>query len=204
MKYGVKVWKLPKIRGIISRILEVTTIALYTICGSTCLGSPYCGKLPFRELVGTYQDSGKENEITNSRLRVFSVVCNAGFALHWIFFIQLDRKPCKLYYKKKISKTRFWQNCSVAKMLRFAVLSAVPCAMMSKMHVLKNAHGARNTAWDSDFVSCHHENEKKRGKSRLRTLPLLQISPLLKYCVLQYLLNSPVTGQSEYRVVKYT
>ena len=52
MKYGVKVWKLPKIRGIISRILEVTTIALYTIFGSTFLFSPYCGKLPFRELFG--------------------------------------------------------------------------------------------------------------------------------------------------------
>ena len=40
--------------------------------------------------------------------------------------------------KNQISKARFWQNCSVAKMLRFAVLSAsLPCAMMSKMHVLK-------------------------------------------------------------------
>ena len=65
MKYGVKVWKLPKIRGIISRILEVATIALYTIFGSTFLDSPYCGKLPFRELFGIYQDSGKENETTN-------------------------------------------------------------------------------------------------------------------------------------------
>ena len=163
MKYGVKVWKLPKIRGIISRILEITIIALYTIFGSTFLGSPYCGKLPFRELFGIYQDSGKENESTNSRLRVFSVVCNAGSALHSIFFMQFDRKPCKLCYKNQISKTRFWQNCSVAKMLRFAVLSAsLPCAMMSKMHVLKNAHGARNTAWDSDLMSCHHENAKKR------------------------------------------
>ena len=53
MKCGVKVWKLAKIRGIISRILEVTTIALYyTIFGSTFLGSPYCGELPFRELFG--------------------------------------------------------------------------------------------------------------------------------------------------------
>ena len=73
MKYGVKVWKLLKIRGSISRILEVTTIAVYTIFGSTFFGSPNCGKLPFRELFGIYQDSGKENETTNSRLRVFSV-----------------------------------------------------------------------------------------------------------------------------------
>ena len=189
MKYGVKVWKLPKIRGIISRILEVMTIALYTIFGSTFLGSPYCGKLPFRE------------PIRDSRLKVFSVACNecnAGSALHWIFFMQFDRKPRKLYYKKRISKTRFWQNCSVARMLRFAVHSAsLPCVMMSTMHALKNARGARNTAWDSDFVSCHHDKAKKRGNSRLRTLPLLQISPLPKYCVLQYFLTSPVTGQPE-------
>ena len=98
MKYGVKVWKLPKIRGIISRILEVTC---------TFLGSPYCGKLPFRELPGIYQDSGKENETTNSRLRVFSVACNAGSALHWIFFMQFDRRPCKLYYKKSDFKSTF-------------------------------------------------------------------------------------------------
>ena len=131
-------------------------------------------------------------------------MCNAGSALHWIFFMQFDRKPCKLYYKNQMSKTRFWQNCSVAKMVRFAILSAsLPCAMMSKMHVLKNAHGARNTAWDSDFVSCHHDNAKKRGKSRFRTLPPLQIDPLPKYCVLQYFLVSPVTGQPEERVVKY-
>ena len=119
MKYGVKLWKLPKIRGIISRILEVTSIALYTICGSTCLGSPYCGKIQFRELFGIYQDSGKENEITNSRLRVFSVVCHARSALHWIFFIQLDRKPYKLYYKKEqiqkcvFGKTALLKKCCV-------------------------------------------------------------------------------------------
>ena len=52
MKYGVKVWKLPKIRGIISRILEVTTIALYTICGSTCLGSAYLGNFHFGNYSG--------------------------------------------------------------------------------------------------------------------------------------------------------
>ena len=166
MKYGVKVWKLAKIRGIISRVLEVTTIALNTIFGSTFLGSPYCGKLPFRELFGIYQDSGKENVTTNSRLRVFSVACNAGSALHWIFFMQFDRKPCKLYYNKnRFQKHVFWQNCSVAKMLRFAVLSAsLPCTMMSKMHVLKNADGARNTARDSDFVSCHHDNAQNTRK----------------------------------------
>ena len=79
MKYRVKVWKLPKIKGIISRILEVTIIALYTFFGSTFLGSPYCGKLPFRELFGIYQDSGKENETTNSRLRVFSVMLDLLF-----------------------------------------------------------------------------------------------------------------------------
>ena len=107
MKYGVKVWKLPKIRGIISRILEVAFIALSIIFGSTFLGSPYCGKLPFRELFGIYQDSGKENETTNSRLKVFSVVCNAGSALHWIFFMQFDRKPCKQYFKKSDFKTAF-------------------------------------------------------------------------------------------------
>ena len=152
-----------------------------------------------------YQDSGKENEITNSRLRVFSVMCNAGFALLWILFMQFDRKNHVNYTtKNQISNMRFWQNCSVAKILRFAVLSASPpCAKMSKMHVLKNAHGARNTAWDNDFVSCHHDNAKKRGKSRLRTLPLLQISPLPKYCVLQYFLTSPVMGQPEKWVVKY-
>ena len=88
--------------------------------------------------------------------------------------------------KAQISKTRFWQNCSVAKMLCFAVLSAsLPCAMLSEMHVLKKARGARNTVWDSDFVSCHHDIAKKAGKSRLRTLLLLQISPLPQYCVLQ-------------------
>ena len=52
MKYGVKVWKLPKIRGIISKILEITTIALYTIFGSTFLGSPYCGNFHFGNYSG--------------------------------------------------------------------------------------------------------------------------------------------------------
>ena len=78
------------------------------------------------------------------------------------------RSTSPILKKYRISKTRFRQNCSVAKMLCFAVLSAsLPCAIVSKMHVLKNAHEARNTAWDSDFVSCHHDN------ARLRTLPLL-------------------------------
>ena len=63
MKYGVKVWKLPKIRGIISRILEVTTIALYTIFGSTFFGSPYCGKLQFRELFGIYRIMAKKMKL---------------------------------------------------------------------------------------------------------------------------------------------
>ena len=52
MKYGVKVWKPAKIRGIISRILEVTTIALYTIFGSTFLGSPIVGNFHFGNYSG--------------------------------------------------------------------------------------------------------------------------------------------------------
>ena len=119
MKYGVKVWKLPKIRGIISRILEVTTIALKSIFGSTFLGSPCCGKLPFRELFGIHQDSRKENETTNSKLKVFSVVRNAGSALHWIFFMQFDLKPCKLYYKKSDFKSAFLANLLCCKNAAF-------------------------------------------------------------------------------------
>ena len=154
------------------------------------------GDFPCRELFGIYPDSGNENETTNSRLRVFSVVCNLLFT--GFSSCSSTENHVNSTTKNQISKARFGQNCSVAKMLRLAVLSvSLPCAMMSKMHVLKNAHGARNTAWDCDFVSCHHDNAKRRGKSRLRTLPLLQISPLPKYCVLQYFLTSPVTGQPE-------
>ena len=52
MKYGVKVWKLPKIRGIISRILEVTIIALDIIFGSTFSGSPIVGNFHFGNYPG--------------------------------------------------------------------------------------------------------------------------------------------------------
>ena len=97
----------PKLGALSRGFWKVATIALYTIFGSKFLGSPYCGKLPFRELFGIYEDSGKENETTNSRLRVFRVVCNSGSALHWIFFMQFDRKPCKLYYKKSDFKNTF-------------------------------------------------------------------------------------------------
>ena len=81
-------------------------------------------------------------------------------------------------------------------MLFFAVLAASPlCAIVSEMHALKTTHGTRNTAWDSDFVSFHYDVTNNTRKSRLRTLPLLQASPLPKYCVLQGFLASPVTGQ---------
>ena len=100
----------PKFGGIISRILEATTIALYTIFGSTFLGSPYCGKLPFRELFEIYQDSGKENEITNSRLRVFSVMCNAGSALHWIFSCNSTENHVNYITKKADFKNSFLEN----------------------------------------------------------------------------------------------
>ena len=52
MKYVVKVWKLPKIRGIISTILEVTIVALSIIFGSTCLGSPIVGNFHFGNYSG--------------------------------------------------------------------------------------------------------------------------------------------------------
>ena len=119
MKSGVKVWKLPKIKGIISRILEVTTITLHTIFGSTFLGSPYCGELPFRELFGIYQDSGTENATTNSRLKVFSVACSAGSALHSIFFMQFDRTPCKFYYKKSDFKSTIFAKLLCCKNAAF-------------------------------------------------------------------------------------
>ena len=95
----------------------------------------------------------------------------------------------------KFQKRGVFCNCSVAKMLVFALLSASLSAIVSEMHALKTTHGTRNTAWDSDFVSFHHDVTNNTRKSRLRTLPLLQVSPLPKYCVLQGFLASPGTGQ---------
>ena len=74
-----------------------------------------------------------------------------------------DRIASRVYSKIQISKTRFLQNCAVAKMLCFTVLSAsLPCAIVSEMHVLKKARGARNTAQDSDFVFSIMMSQKTR------------------------------------------
>ena len=51
-------------------------------------------------------------------------------------------------------------------MLCFTTLSAsLPCAIVSEMHALKKARGARNTAQDSDFVSSHRDVAKKHEES---------------------------------------
>ena len=77
----------------------------------------------------------------------------------------VDQIAFHLYQKIEISKTRFLQNCVVAQVSCFTVLSAsLPCAIVSEMHVLKKARGARNTAQDSDFVSSHHDFAKKTRK----------------------------------------
>ena len=46
----------------------------------------------------------------------------------------------------QISKTRIWQNCSVAKMLCFAVVSAsLPCVIVPEMHAFKKKHAEPET-----------------------------------------------------------
>ena len=147
---------------------------------------------------GIYQDGGQENETTSSGFRGFGfrvqgwIHCLVGFPR-----AVRPKSTSPIPKKNQISKTRFWQNCSAAEVLCLAVLSpSLPCAIVSEMHVVKKTRGARNTAWNSDFVSCHHDIATETGKSPLRTLPFLQVSPLPKYYVLQCLLT-PVTGQPE-------
>ena len=82
-------------------------------------------------------------EVTNNVATPFASPYSKDYRNHALLVFPhaaADRIAFRLYLKIQISKTHFLQNCAVAKMLCFTILSAsLPCAIVSEMHVLKKS-----------------------------------------------------------------